>query len=60
MLVRLRRLVSQARRRSSREGWRSQMFNHEITSVQLNRPCPVCDSFMKLLAIDSEPQLAQR
>jgi hypothetical protein len=35
------------------------VFNHEIMSVQLNRPCPVCDSFMKLLAIDSKPWSAR-
>jgi hypothetical protein len=32
-----------------------QMFNHEITSVLFNRPCPVCDGFMELSSIDSEP-----
>jgi endogenous inhibitor of DNA gyrase (YacG/DUF329 family) len=30
------------------------MFNHEITSVRLKRPCPVCNGYMNLLAIDSE------
>jgi hypothetical protein len=31
------------------------MFDHEITSVQFSRPCPVCDGFMELNGIDSEP-----
>jgi hypothetical protein len=31
------------------------MFNREITSVQLERPCPVCDGFLKLLSMDSSP-----
>jgi hypothetical protein len=31
------------------------MFNHEITSVQLKRPCPVCDGFLELSTMDSEP-----
>jgi hypothetical protein len=30
------------------------MFDHEITSVQFNRPCPVCDGFTELSSIDSE------
>jgi hypothetical protein len=31
-----------------------QMFDHEITSLQFNRPCPVCDGAMALSSIDSE------
>ena len=31
------------------------MFNQEVTSVRLERPCPVCDGFLKLLSMDSEP-----
>ena len=31
------------------------MFDHEITSFQFNRPCPVCDGVMELWSIDSEP-----
>jgi hypothetical protein len=31
------------------------MFDHEITSVQFNRLCPVCDGFMELNGIHSEP-----
>jgi hypothetical protein len=31
------------------------MSDPEITVVQFNRPCPVCDGFMELSSIDSEP-----
>jgi hypothetical protein len=31
------------------------MLDYEITSVQFNRPCPVCDGVMELSSIDSEP-----
>ena len=31
------------------------MSDHEITIVQFNRPCPVCQGFMELSSIDSEP-----
>jgi hypothetical protein len=31
------------------------MFDHEITTVDFNRPCPVCDGVMELSSIDSEP-----
>jgi endogenous inhibitor of DNA gyrase (YacG/DUF329 family) len=33
----------------------SKMSDYEITSVQFNRPCPVCDGVMELSSIDSEP-----
>jgi endogenous inhibitor of DNA gyrase (YacG/DUF329 family) len=33
-----------------------QMFDDDqITSLQFNRPCPVCDGVMELSAINSEP-----
>jgi endogenous inhibitor of DNA gyrase (YacG/DUF329 family) len=33
-----------------------QMFDDDqITSLQFNRPCPVCDGIMELSAINSEP-----
>jgi hypothetical protein len=31
------------------------MSNDEITTVDFNRPCPVCDGVMELSSIDSEP-----
>jgi hypothetical protein len=31
------------------------MLDHEITSLQFNRPCAVCDAVMELSSIDSEP-----
>jgi C4-type Zn-finger protein len=34
---------------------RPQMSDQEIKVVQFNRPCPVCDGFMELSSIDSEP-----
>jgi endogenous inhibitor of DNA gyrase (YacG/DUF329 family) len=30
------------------------MLDHEITTVDFNRPCPVCDGVMELSSIDSE------
>jgi hypothetical protein len=31
------------------------MSDHEITTVDFNRPCPVCDGVMELSSIESEP-----
>jgi hypothetical protein len=31
------------------------MFDHEITALDFNRPCPVCDGVMDLSSIDAEP-----
>jgi hypothetical protein len=31
------------------------MSDHEITTVDFNRPCLVCDGVMELSSIDSEP-----
>ena len=28
------------------------MSDHEITTVQFNRPCPVCEGFMELSSIE--------